>query len=111
MYKNFSPPLRNSPIDLAPEYLDIVLSILRRFIPDDSVAVFGSRVLGTAKPTSDIDLVIMNNTSLRARTFSELQNAFSDSSLPMKVDIVEWATTNEGFRKIIQEKNVRIQGN
>ncbi|MBP9850154.1 MAG: nucleotidyltransferase domain-containing protein [Candidatus Peribacteraceae bacterium] len=102
--------MKNSPIDLTPEHMDIVVRILRRFIPDQTVAVFGSRVHGKAKTTSDIDLVIMNESSLTTHTFAELQNAFSASLLPMKVDIVEWATTNENFRKIIEEKNVRIQG-
>lgn len=87
----------------------VVLSILKRFVPHETVAVFGSRVQGTAKPTSDIDVVIMNKAPLTTTIETELTQAFSDSTLPMKVDIVQWATTNEGFRKIIEEKNVRIQ--
>jgi len=89
--------------------MKIVLSILRRHIPHNTVAVFGSRVHGNAKPTSDIDIVIMNDAPLETTTLSRLTNAFTESTLPVKVDIVEWATTQENFRKIIAEKNVRIQ--
>ncbi len=109
MSKNYSLPLKNSPVDLAQEHIDIVLSILKAFIPDHTVAVIGSRIRGKAKPTSDLDLVIMNKTPLDTRTLADLQNAFSNARLPIKVDIVEWAMTSENFRKIIEEKNVRIQ--
>ncbi len=89
--------------------MKIVLSILKRFVPHLTVLVIGSRIHENAKETSDIDLVLMNEKPLTIDVLSSLHNAFSDSTLPMKVDIVEWATTAESFRKIIQEKNVKIQ--
>lgn len=104
-----SKPLKNSLIDLAPEHMKIILRILKEYIPDATVVVFGSRINGNAKATSDIDIVIKNDSPLATRTLSALTDAFSESRLPIKVDIVEWATTNENFRKIIESKNVRIQ--
>ncbi len=38
-----------------------------------------------------------------------LREAFSESDLVWKVDIVDWATTNESFRNIIQQQYVVIQ--
>ena len=37
-----------------------------------------------------------------------LAEAFAESDLPWKVDIVDWATTSESFRKIIQQHRVVV---
>lgn len=108
MSNSSSLPLNNTPVDLAPEHLQTVRSILQQFIPEETVAVFGSRAQGRAKPTSDLDLVIMNDMPLASGKLSALRDAFSGSHLPMKVDIVEWANTEESFRKIIEENNVKM---
>jgi type I restriction enzyme, S subunit len=34
---------------------------------------------------------------------------FSESDLPWKVDVVDWSTTNEAFRKIIEKDKLVIQ--
>ncbi len=38
-----------------------------------------------------------------------LRDDFDDSDLPFKVDLVDWATTNPGFRKIIECDGVPVQ--
>ncbi len=109
MFNSSLQPLNNTPVDLAPEHLRTVRAILQQFVPEETVCVFGSRVHGRAKPTSDLDLVIMNEKPLPSGILAQLQEAFSASRLPMKVDVIEWASTEEGFRKIIEEKNMRVQ--
>jgi hypothetical protein len=41
------------------------------------------------KPTSDLDLCIMGDDRLPAPLLERLRTAFSDSTLPMRVDVVE----------------------
>ena len=89
-------------IQLNPSELKSVKAILGRSIPEYEVRAFGSRVHGeNLKPHSDLDLVIMNETSLAQGRYAALQEAFSDSDLPMKVDIVEWASISPEFRSLI----------
>jgi len=38
-----------------------------------------------------------------------LADDFSESDLPFKVDIVDWATTGERFRKIIEAERIVLQ--
>jgi type I restriction enzyme S subunit len=38
-----------------------------------------------------------------------LADAFAESDLPWKVDVVDWATTSESFRKIIERDKVVVQ--
>jgi len=88
-------------MDLSPVHREIVCAILFSHIPGREVQVFGSRASGTAKPYSDLDLVIMGDESLPVTTMRILREAFDDSDLPFQVDLVEWAGTSEEFRKVI----------
>ena len=89
-------------LDLTTEQLAEVRRILQRHIPGHSVRAFGSRVQGNAKPFSDLDLVIMGKTPLDFRQLAALKDAFADSNLPFRVDVVDWAATSEVFRGIIE---------
>lgn len=97
------------PIDLNPHDLKIVLAILRKFVPDREVWAFGSRVKWTAKPFSDLDLAIVGEQSLPISIAADLAEAFDESELPIKVDVVDWATTSDAFRKIIEKDKVVVQ--
>ncbi len=91
-------------IDVSPEALNAVLETLARYVPGREVRVIGSRVTGQAKPFSDLDLVIMGDAPLDLTTRGRLRDAFDDSSLPFTVDIIEWATASEAFRRVIDEQ-------
>lgn len=97
-------------LDLAPEHLAEVRRILRLHVPGRTVRAFGSRVQGTAKPFSDLDLAIMGDTPLDFRQLAALKDAFADSDLPFRVDLVDWATTGEAFRRIIEEAFEVVEG-
>jgi hypothetical protein len=40
---------------------------------------------------------------------SALAEDFTESDLPFKVDVVDWATTKEAFREIIEKEHVVVQ--
>lgn len=96
-------------LDIAPEYLSIVQSILKNNVPQRTVWAFGSRVKGTAKPYSDLDLAVIGDTPLSWAELAGLTDDFSNSDLPWKVDIVDWANTSEDFRKIIASEKTVVQ--
>lgn len=88
-------------IDLMPTQLNEIRRILQLHVPEREVRAFGSRVQGKAKPFSDLDLAIMGETPLDFRQMSALKDAFAESNLPFRVDLVDWAVTSDAFRKII----------
>jgi type I restriction enzyme S subunit len=96
-------------MDLKPEQCSIVCDILARHLPEREVRLFGSRANGTAKPHSDIDLVIMGDELLPVTTMRMLRDAFDDSDLPFQVDLVEWAGTSEEFRKVIERTYISLK--
>jgi uncharacterized protein len=98
-----------SQLDISSEHLAIVQQILRQLVPSCEVWAFGSRVKGTAKPFSDLDLVIMSQQPLSLALVASLHEAFSESDLPWKVDIVDWSTTSQEFRAVIEQQKVKVQ--
>ena len=88
--------------------LATVQQILRRHIPDRVVLAFGSRATHTAKPFSDLDLAVLGDDPLASHLLGALRDDFDVSDLPFKVDIVDWATTHAGFRKIIERDGVLL---
>lgn len=96
-------------MDLKPKHLKIVCEIFARHLSGREVQLFGSRANGTAKPHSDIDLVIMGDELLPVTTMRILRDAFDDSDLPFQVDLVEWAGTSEEFRKVILNTSIPLE--
>lgn len=92
-------------IDITPDQRESVLSLLSSYIPDTEVWAYGSRVKGTSRPTSDLDLAVFARPEQRGR-ISELKEAFEESSLPFRVDVMIWDEMPVNFRKRILEQYV-----
>ena len=98
------------PVDAAPPDLETVRRILREHAPELEVRAFGSRVSWTARETSDLDLALMTDEPLDAARMAVLRSAFTDSRLPFRVDVVDWAGVSDGFRKVIESEYVTLVG-
>ena len=96
-------------IEISPGHWNIVRGILRELVSDREVWSFGSRALFRAKKHSDLDLAILGGEPLSLTALAALRDAFAESDLPFRVDIVDWATTGEGFRRIIGRDRVVVQ--
>jgi uncharacterized protein len=96
-------------IDILPKDLDIVRTIVRRFVPGKEVRAFGSRASGNARRYSDLDLIIMTEMPLDVVVLAGMNAAFSDSNLPFTVDVLDWASLDESFRRLIREGSAVIQ--
>lgn len=97
------------PIDITKEDWEIVRDILRRHVPDRTVWAFGSRAKGTAWRYSDLDLAIITETPLPFDIAGAMREDFSESDLPFRVDILDWATTSDQFRRIVEQDKVVLQ--
>jgi type I restriction enzyme S subunit len=96
-------------IDISPENWRIVRDILQRYVPDREVWAFGSRAKWTAKEFSDLDIAIIGDKPLSIALTADLREAFQESALPFKVDIVDWANITPSFRQVIQAVKIQIQ--
>lgn len=98
-------------LDLPERYLTEVRAILQRHVPDYDVWAYGSRVTGSAYAASDLDLVVRNPHDLLqpCEQIFDLIEAFIDSDLPIRVDVLDWARIPESFRREIERAYVVVQ--
>jgi len=73
------------------------------------VWAFGSRVSHRAYPFPDLDLAIISDQPLDFGLLGDMREAFSLSDLPIKVDLLDWASVTENFRDIIRNQYEVIQ--
>lgn len=97
------------PIEISPRDWADVLRILREQVPALEVWAFGSRARRTAKPYSDLDLALVTRQPLTLEQMAAITDAFATSDLPIRVDVVDWASTSETFRKIIERDRVVLR--
>lgn len=96
------------PIDIMEEDWAIVRDILHRHVPDHAVWAFGSRAKRTARRFSDLDVAIITDTPLPFDVGGALREDFSESDLPFRVDILDWTTTGDAFRRRVEQDKVVI---
>ncbi|MFA5945997.1 MAG: nucleotidyltransferase domain-containing protein [Patescibacteria group bacterium] len=96
-------------MSLTEEQKRIVLDILHRLVPDCQVSVFGSRAKGTRKPFADLDLLISGQKPLTLSTRAKLRDAFSESDLTFRVDVVDEKSASAEFLNAIRVDAVTIK--
>jgi predicted nucleotidyltransferase len=94
-------------LHLSESELAIVHSILHAHLPGHNVWAFGSRATGVRlKRFSDLDLAIDGLLSLGE--IARLSEAFDNSSLPMKVDLVPLEGMSAEFLRRVQPDFIPI---
>ena len=98
-------------LHLPARYLAMVQDILRRHLPQAEVWAYGSRVNGDHYDASDLDLVARQPDDLTRRqsALDEVAEAFSDSDLPILVQILDWARIPLSFQEEIEAGYVVLQ--
>ena len=97
-------PWKSGMIDLAPRHLETVRRILAEHVPECEVRAFGSRVNGAVKIYSDLDLAVVGSGKLSDDTLRCLKEAFEESDLPFRVDVLDWHAISASFRKVIENQ-------
>jgi predicted nucleotidyltransferase len=83
-----------------------IKDVVFRFInPDEyKIFIFGSRATGKAGKFSDYDVGIMGKKPVAWETISFIKEAFEESDLPFRVDVVDFFSVSNKFRKIALSK-------
>ena len=99
----------NKTIDISHQAQKTVKELLQRHLPGVTVWAYGSRVKWTARPDSDLDLVVFAGKEQRGDV-ATLREAFDESNLPFRVDVFIWNEMPEKFREEIREEYMVVQG-
>ena len=96
-------------IDLTPEQLKAVQRILAEHAPGCEVLAFGSRVGKAPKPWSDLDLAVSGPRPLPPDALRLLGEAFEESDLPFRVDVLDLQAASPKFRKVVESRCEAVQ--
>jgi len=77
-------------------------------VPNCEVRAFGSRVNGTNREYSDLDLAIVGEEKLGISVLGDVQEAFMESTIPFRVDVLDYNAVSEKFRKVIDARYERV---
>jgi predicted nucleotidyltransferase len=94
---------------LRPDHERIVKNILAERLPAGvTVRVFGSRAKGAPKLYSDLDLALKGGDRLPLAVLADLAEAFCESDLPFKVDVVDWRSAGSALQRAIDREGVEL---
>ncbi|PWR73126.1 nucleotidyltransferase family protein [Methanospirillum stamsii] len=98
-------------LSLEPIYLEEILTILKSHLKNCDIFAFGSRVSGTYQKFSDLDIVIKGTDEISPEVINSLKEAFSLSSIPISVDIVDYHAVSDQFKSVLDnsEKTLLIR--
>lgn len=86
-------------IHLEPRHKKLVLAIVKPYAQYD-IRAYGSRVKGTQRELSDLDLCVMKPISFN--DWEAMVEAFEESDLPFFVSLAEWPKLNPSFQERIK---------
>ena len=97
-------------LGLSDAELEEMMRIFSRWIPEKfEVWAFGSRVDGSFRPNSDLDLLIEGPTRIDRALMVQIAEALEASSIGPKVDLLEGSRLVPEIRNAIDsQKKVRI---
>jgi predicted nucleotidyltransferase len=94
-------------IDLMAKHRKTVLALLEQHLPGTPAWAYGSRTMWTARPQSDLDLVVFATPEQRGQV-GDLREAFEESNLPFRVDLFVWNEVPESFRRGIESEHAAL---
>ena len=105
------PQLALQKLDVQPRHLAALCDLLQQHVPHAEVWAYGSRVNGNGHDASDLDLVVRQPDDLVQETpqLGECREALSESNLPIRVDLVDWARIPASFQREIEQAYVVVQ--
>ena len=87
------------------EEFEIIIKILNAHIKKGKVYAFGSRYKNNNRKYSDFDIAIDTGEKLSFEFLNILKEAFEESDLPYRVDIIDYNNISDKFKKIVDGGN------
>ena len=105
------PELPLQMLELRPHHLEMLRALLQQRMRHAEVWAYGSRVNGNSHDASDLDLVVRRSSDLNQETpeLGAMQDILSESNLPIRVEMMDWARIPASFQREIERAYVVVQ--
>lgn len=92
------------PLGIFSEDLDWIRSLILQYFPGCRIIAFGSRVKGSARPYSDLDLALDIGSKIPLEKLYSLKDLLEESRLNYPVDLVDFHALPHDFQhRILSE--------
>jgi predicted nucleotidyltransferase len=95
-------------LDVPQADIPLICDLVKQAFPDAKLYAFGSRVKGTARAYSDLDLAIDCGKKIPRPELFHLQDLFEESELNYKVDLVDFCALSNDFQRLIETTRVTL---
>lgn len=98
--------MNKAKLDISKNDLEFILDVLKRHLSNFKFELyaFGSRVDGSAKPGSDLDLLLCSTSEIKSSTIEFIREEFENSDLHYAVDLIDASKIEDDFKKIISPR-------
>ena len=93
------------------KYQDQIITIIRNYVPQCTIYLFGSRAADEETPGSDVDIAIDAGNVIEHKYILRILNDIDDTTIPMSVDIVDLHNVKEDFKKEVLAQGIIIWKN
>ena len=83
-----------------------IIAVISALIPEATIYLFGSRARGTQSQWSDIDIALDAGKKLSRYDIGELVSMFEASSMPYRVEIVDFHAVSPDMQKSIADEGI-----
>jgi predicted nucleotidyltransferase len=87
-------------------HLGYIVEQLKLYIPDATVWAFGSRVKGSNRTSSDLDLAVLCDEETAQKQLPKLNEVFIESDIPFKVQLLDFNRLPVNMQENIEKKYV-----
>ena len=101
---------KSTSIALAESHRRYLISQIKRFVPDAVVWAFGSRVKGTHRSASDLDLAVKCDKQTALRELPRLKFELAESDLPFTVQLLDFNRLPRHMQDTIRKEAVPFYG-
>lgn len=103
--------MEENQINIKSQHLELSKTILKKYINEKTIVwIFGSRVLETFKPFSDLDIALQysNNEPIPLKIVASIKADFVESDLPYKVDVIDYNSLSGKIKNNIDQNKIKL---
>ncbi len=93
-------------IAVSENHLQYILAQLKLYLPDSTVWIFGSRIKGSNRPASDLDLAVLCDKDTAKTQLPKLNEAFVESDIPFKIQLLDFNRLPENMQENIKKQYI-----
>ena len=90
-------------------YKKILISIIRKYLSECKIYLFGSRARKTHSVGSDVDLAVDAGQKVDFRILRKIKDDIEESNIPYFVDIIDLHNVSEEFKESIEKDKISLE--